>query len=316
MATTEQTEFTFPDETEVVEKPQVKATAPEIEIIDDTPPADRGRTPMKDPPVDPTQEELEGYSESVRTRIKHFTKGYHEERRAKEAAQREKDEALRIAQAAVAENQRLQGSLSQNQSALVEQAKLALTAQADSAKKRLKEAMEAFDADAQIEATQQLTSANSKLEQIQNFRPAPVQQQKPVVQLPQPVQQQTALDPKLQAWTEKNTWFGDDEEATGYALALHNKLLKEGIANGSDEYYRRIDASMQKRFPDVVGAGDDDSTGATAPRARTNIVAPATRSTAPRKIVLTSTQVSLAKRLGVPLEAYAKQVAAEMSRSK
>lgn len=308
---TEQTEFTFPDEQE--DKKSVhRAEAAEIEIVDDTPPEDRGRSPMKEPPADPTQEELEGYSESVRTRIKHFTKGYHEERRAKEAAIREKEEAFRIANAAVQENQRLQGSLSQNQSALVEQAKLALTAQAEAAKKKLKEAMEAFDADAQIEATQELTSANAKLEQIHNFRPAPVQTPKPVVQTPQTQQ----LDPKLQAWTEKNTWFGEDEEATGYALALHQKLLKEGVANGSDEYYRRIDASMQKRFPDVVGVGDDDGAGAPPPRARTNIVAPATRSTAPRKIVLTSTQVSLAKRLGVPLEAYAKQVAAEMSRSR
>ena len=312
MATPEQVEFSFPDEGgDVQAKPA--AAASEVEIVDDTPPADRGRTPMETPPKDPTQEELAGYSEGVRKRIQHFTKGYHEERRAKEQAQREKDEALRFAQSAVEENKNLRGSLGQNQTALVEQAKLAVNAEAEAAKRKYKTALEAFDTDGTIAAQEELTQARIKMDRLNNFRPATVQAPQQVVQTPQVPQRAPAQDPKLSEWTEKNPWFGANKRMTAYALGLHEELVSEGVQTGSDAYYKRIDADLKDRFPDVIGTGADAD--AQPQRQRTNVVAPATRSTASRKVVLTQSQVAVAKRLGVPLEAYAKQVA-EIERTK
>ena len=98
---------------------------------------------------------------------------------------------------------------------------------------------------------------------------------------------------------------------TAYALGLHEDLVAEGIPSGSDEYYKRIDADMKERFSEQFGA-DTKSVEAKSQRAKSNNVAPATRSTAAKKVVLTQTQVNLAKRLGVPLELYARKVAEEM----
>jgi len=317
----EQTEFEFPDEAEanprkggkVVEpEPEVEiaAEAPEIEVVDDTPEEDRNRKPMAEPPKDVTDEELSKYDESVQKRIKHFTKGYHEERRAKEAAQREKDEALRIAQAVIEENKKLKGSVSQGQNALIEQAKKVVANELEEAKRQYKAAYEAGDSDALVEAQEALTSAKMKAERVNNFKPAPLQEEKTDVQPAYQPQQAAPVDEKLLAWQDKNQWFGSNKRMTAYALGVHEDLVGEGIQAGSDEYYKRIDADMRERFADQFGA--DEPADAKPQRTKSNVVAPATRSTAPRKIVLTQTQVNLAKRLGVPLELYARKVAEEM----
>jgi hypothetical protein len=313
MADFEKVEFEFPDEKVEAEDKVNASEKPDtdIEIVDDTPPEDRGRAPMKEPPTEPTEDELASYSESVRNRFKHFTKGYHDERRAKEAAQREKDEAMRIAQALVEENQKLKGSLSQGQNALIEQAKKVVANEVEQAKAKYKAALEAFDTDATVAAQQELWAAQNKADKINNFRPAPLQEEKVAVQ-PQQIQQQApAADPKLLAWQERNQWFGSNKRMSAYALGVHDDLVAEGVPAGSDEYYRRLDADMQDRFPDQFGVKEP----ADAPSQRqksNNVVAPATRSTAPKKIVLTQSQVAVAKRLGVPLELYARKVAEEM----
>lgn len=313
MADIEKTEFNFPDE-QIVTKPEASAApkqeaAPEIEIevVDDTPPQDRNRTPMAEPPQEPTEEELASYSESVRKRFQHFTKGFHEERRAKEAAQREKEEALRLAQAVVEENNKLKGSLSYNQNALLEQAKKTIAGEVEEAKRKYKEALEAFDNEATVAAQQALFAAQLKADRINNFRPAPLQQTKTEVQ-PTPQRQAPQIDSKTLAWQERNKWFGVDRKKTAYALGLHEELAGKGVQVGSDEYFRMLDQDLSERFPDQ-GAGNVD---APTQRASSNVVAPATRSTAPKKIVLSKTQVSIAKRLGVPLELYARKVAEEM----
>lgn len=316
MADTEKTEFEFPDEKEenprkggkVVETAEEEA--PEIEVVDDTPEEDRYRTPMAEAPQDPTEEELASYSESVKNRFKHFTKGYHEERRAKEAAQREKDEALRIAQAVFEENKRLKGSVNQNQVALLEQAKKVVNSEIEQAKRQYKEAYESGDSDKLLEAQEALTTAKIRADKVNNFRPAPLQEQETPVQMaPQP-QQAAPVDEKLLAWQDKNQWFGSNKRMTSYALGLHEELVENGIRVGSEEYYKRIDTDIRERFPDQVGAGE--SVDAKPQRTKSNVVSPATRSTAPKKIVLTQTQVNIAKRLGVPLELYARKVAEEM----
>jgi hypothetical protein len=309
MANVQNDEFKFPDETPVVtseEKVEYEVeAAPEIEVVDDTPEADKGRKPMKEAPAEVTDDELEQYSDGVKKRIQHFSKGYHEERRAKEAALREREEALRLAQNLVEENKRLQGSLGQGQQALLEQAKKVVANEVEQAKQKLKAAHEAGDTEAFIEAQEELTKAVNRAERVNNFKPAPLQAPAPVVQ-PTPQAQEFApqVDSKARAWQETNPWFGKDEEMTALALAAHEKLVKGGVDPTSDEYYEKINSRIRQVFPDAFPSEK--------PAKRSSVVAPATRSTAPRKIVLTQSQVNIAKRLGVPLEAYARQVAEDM----
>lgn len=309
MANVQHEEFKFPDETPVVtseEKVEYEVeAAPEIEVVDDTPEQDKGRKPMKEPPAEVTDDELEQYSEGVKKRIQHFSKGYHEERRAKEAALREREEALRLAQNLVEENKRLQGSLGQGQQALLEQAKKVVANEVEQAKAKLKEAHEAFDTDGIVAAQEELAKAVNRAERVNNFKPAPLQAPAPVVQpAPQAQEFVPQVDSKARAWQDANPWFGKDEEMTALALAAHEKLVKGGIDPTSDEYYEKINSRIRQVFPDAFPSEK--------PAKKPSVVAPATRSTAPRKIVLTQSQVNIAKRLGVPLEAYARQVAEDM----
>ena len=322
MAEFEKVEYEFPDEKEAREAKEAQSELPldakaqeteepEIEVVDDTPARDRGKKPLDTAPEDPTDDELKKYSEDVQKRIEKFTKGYHDERRAKEAAMREKEEAIRLAQAIIEENKKLKGSLNKGQEALLQQAKAAVDLEMEKAKRKFKEAYDAGDSEALTEAQDALTKANMKAERIANFKPAPLQQEekgvedKQFVQAPQP-------DNKALAWQDENRWFGKDEEMTSFALGLHQKLVKSGIDPRSDEYYERIDSRMRQVFPDAFSTSPDDSDKAERPsRAKASVVAPATRSTGSKKITLTQTQVNIAKRLGVPLELYAKKVAEE-----
>jgi len=312
MAEVEKTEFEFPDEKE--ENPRkggkVVEPEPEIEVVDDTPEEDKYRTPMAEAPQDPTEEELATYSESVKNRFKHFTKGYHEERRAKEAAQREKDEAIRFAHSMVEENKKLKGSVNQGQTVLLEQAKKVINSEIEDAKRLYKEAYESGYADKLLDAQEALTTARIRADKVNNFRPAPLQEEETPVQIAQQAPQPAPVDEKLSAWQDQNRWFGSNKRMTSYALGLHEELVESGVRVGSDEYYKRIDTDIRERFPDQVGAGE--SVDAKPQRTKSNVVSPATRSTAPKKIVLTQSQVNIAKRLGVPLELYARKVADEM----
>jgi hypothetical protein len=301
---TEQRTFRFPDEIEE----KVDET-PELEIIDDAPVVDQGRKPADEPPKEFSEDELETYNDSVKKRIKHFTKGYHDERRAKEAAFREKEEALRLAQSVVEENKKLKGSLSQGQTALLEQAKKVVDNEIQAAKNKYKSAYELGDSDALAEAQSELTAVTIKAERLHNFKPAPLQEEKNEVQTQ--VTQPQQLDRKAEAWKEKNNWFGSDRRMTSYALAIHEELTQDERLNpSSDEYYRRIDSEMRTRFPDAF---ESDTEVDASPPPKKSIVAPATRSTASKKIVLTQSQVNIAKRLGVSLEDYARQVAKQRS---
>ena len=299
-------DFKFPDEvaaeaTKDEVEFEVEGEA-EIEVVDDTPEADRGRAPMKEPPAEVTDDELAQYSEGVKKRIQHFSKGYHEERRAKETALREREEALRLAQTLVEENKKLQGSLGQGQQALLEQAKKVVANEVEQARQKYKAAYESGDADAVVAAQEELTAAKIKAERVNNFKPAVAKPETPVVQPEPQAVSAPPVDRKAVEWQKQNTWFGADEEMTGFAIALHNKLVKSGVDPQSDEYYRRVNARVREVFPNAFPSEKRQS----------NVVAPATRSTAPKKVVLTKSAVEIAKRLGVPLEAYAKQVAEGM----
>lgn len=303
-------EFKFPDEVPVNTKEEkvdfeIENNDTEVEVVDDTPAQDRGRTPMKEPPAEGTDDELAKYSDGVKQRIQHFSKGYHEERRAKEAALREREEALKLAQNLIEENKKLQGTLGQGQQALLEQAKQTATAEIAAAKQKLKDAHEAFDTDSIVAAQEELAKAVNKAERLSSIKPPapPVQTQQNVVQtqpsVPQP-------DPKALAWRDANPWFGSNKRMTAMALAVHQELVDNGVDTASDEYYSAVNAEMRKTFPEAFPSAKSAKAS--------NVVAPATRSTAPKKIVLTQTQVSLAKRLGLTPEQYARAVADQMRR--
>jgi len=312
----EQTEFEFPDEQTTSARAGGRVVAPEaddkpeIEVIDDTPEVDRNRKPMVEPPKDVTDDELSKYDESVRKRIQHFTKGYHEERRAKESAQREREEAVRMAHAIIEENKQLKGTLSSGQTAYIEQAKLVAANEMEKAKAKYKAAYEAGDSDALADAQEAMTTAKLHADRVDNFRPTPLQTAETGVQTQTQAQPEPQVDTKLRAWQDRNPWWGSNKKMTAYALGFHSELVDNGITVGSDDYYKAIDDEMRGRFSDTFES--EKPTDATPSSKTSNVVAPATRSTAPRKVVLTKSQVEIAKRLGVPLELYARKVAEEM----
>lgn len=309
MAEIEKTEFEFPHE---VEEKQSKAGGkivepesdePEIEVIDDTPEEDRGREPMKTPPEEPTDEELATYSKRDRTKTREFHKAYHDERRAKEVALREKEEAIRIAQQVYEENQRLKGTVDSNQNIMLDQVKRTIAQEIDQAKAKYKKAYEDGDSEALVDAQEELTNAKIKADRVNNFKPKPLQAQENVVQTspsaPKP-------DERAEDWQRANPWFGPDTEMTGFALAVHNKLInEEGVDPKSDEYYQRLNGRLRQVFPDKFESAEP---GDANRRPKSNVVASASRSTAPKKITLTASEVSIAKRLGIPLELYARKV--------
>ena len=209
----------------------------EIEVVDDTPKADRNRKPS-DPPEDVTDEELEDYSEKVRKRIQHFSKGYHDERRAKEAAQREREELERLSQQLVEENKKLKANVNKNQSALLEQAKKSAVSELESAKKQYKDAYEAGDSDGVLAAQENLTNAKIKSDRLNNFKlPALQEDETPAKVATEPAPEPVQIDERASAWQEANPWFNQDVEMTSYALGLHNKLVNEGVSPQSDDYY-------------------------------------------------------------------------------
>ena len=241
--------------------------------------------------------------------LQHFSKGYHDQRRAAEQAAREKAELEAMAARLVEENKKLKGTVGQNQQAMLEQAKKMAERELEEAKAKFKQAYDAGESDAVVAAQEELTTAKLKSERVNNLKLPALQESESEVQTQTTA---PAVDDRAVQWQKANTWFGPDDEMTSFALGLHQKLVKQGINPRSDEYYEKIDSRMRQVFPDAFDDVEEDEPEETKPRRKTNVVAPATRSTAPKKIVLTQTQVALAKRLGVPLEEYAKQVAMEM----
>ena len=274
----------------------------DIEVIDDTPEEDQGREASA-PPEEVTDEELEGYSSKVRKRINKIQKGYHDERRAKEAAAREREEAVSFARQLAEENRTLKSNVAKNREVLLEQAKRTTAIEVLSAKKQYKDAYDAGDSDKVLEAQDKLTTAKIKADKLANFEPEPLQEDNNDVTM-QDTSPQQQVDTKAQAWAERNTWFQQDEEMTQLAFGLHNKLVAEGIDPTSDEYYERIDSRVQQLFPEKF----EDA----PKKKRANVVASASRSTAAKKVKLKASQVQLAKRLGLTNEQYARQLMKEM----
>jgi hypothetical protein len=294
-----------------------KAAKPEvdIEVEDDTPPEDRGKAPMPKALVEELEkDDLEEYSEKVKTRLKQMKKVWHDERREKEAALREQQEAISLARRIMEENQRLKGTLSQGERILVDTSKNSAEMELAAAKRAYKEAYEAGDSDKVVEAQEKLTEANYKLQQIKNYRPT-LQVPETEVEIPQTVQQAPVLDAKTRAWQERNTWWGTDDEMTASALGLHQKLIRQHGDKfvGTDDYWQAVDETMRRRFPEYFGEQEHPADGGGRPVTRTEtkpatVVAPASRSTSSKKIVLKQSQVLLAKKLGLTPEQYAREM--------
>ncbi len=316
-------EYKFPDEIDADESAdQIELDLEtdgkvEIEIVDDTPAQDRNRKPLDREVADPTDDELNEYSAKVQKRMKELTHKSHDERRKAEALAREKTELERAAKALADENRRLQEYVQVGQNAYIDKSKSLAQIAMDNAKSKFKAALDIGDTDAATAAQQEMMSAQMEMEQVNNFKPTPLREpeQPAYTQASQPTQApQTTLDDRSIDWASRNPWFErrGDEDMTGYAYGVHNKLVREygPEYTRTDEYFTKIDSAVRRAFPERFDDLEDNADAQPRKQSRPKtVVAPAQRSTAPKKIRLSLTQQNVAKRLGIPLELYAKKLA-------
>jgi hypothetical protein len=307
--------YKFPDEIEDEKKNQAALQDEEgdveIEIVDDTPPNDRFSPKLDKEVEDPTEEEIDSYGKKVQDRIKELTHARHDERRAKEALLREKQELERIAQHMSEENKKLKQYVSTGTEQYGVMAKTAAEAELDKARREYKAAQESFDTDAILAAQESLFEAKLKLQNAQNFRPPALQNENYEVQPRQQASEPVRADEKTLRWQAKNQWFGSDgfEEITSFALGLHQKLVNGGVDPRSDDYFEQIDARVKSKFPEVFGGAEDRPRSVdTSSRKPAAVVAPATRSTGTRKIQLTPTQAALIKKYNLDPKKYVAEV--------
>jgi hypothetical protein len=310
-------EFKFPDEIEA----EKKASAPveddiEVEIVDDTPEEDRqNAAPMPKDIVDELeQDELEEYSEKAKMRLKQLKKVWNDERRAKESATAEQAEAIRVAQLLIEENKKLKGRLSDGEKTLVSNHKEKLERELSDAKKEFKDAYDSGDSDRLADAQERLTDVKFKSAQADAYKPEfenTLQEEEFDVQSQQPQR----LDPKTQAWLDKNSWYGVDQDMSYLAMGVHRRLQVEGVPVGSENYFNSIDAEMRRRFPEKFEDQSESKTSENTVSKNTakvskpsTVVAPATRSTSPKKITLTQRQLNLAKKFKLTPEQYAREL--------
>jgi len=244
------------------------------------------------------------YSAKVKKKLLQMKKLAHDERREKDAAMREQQEALSFAQQVIEENKRLKSHLNENEKSILQSVSKNVEMEMEQAKRSYREAYESGDTEKMLDAQQKLTDVALKQEKVKNFKPSPLQTENPVVQTRQ---ETPRADPSAVAWQQENAWFGQDKLMTGMALALHEQLKDDGVVLSSQEYYKRIDETMRQRFPEKFETDKTNESSRTRPS--TN-VAPATRSTSPKKIRLTQSQLAISKKLGLSPEQYALAVLA------
>jgi hypothetical protein len=283
-----------------------------IEIVDDTPEEDRGKKRRPDgvEPDIPDDDEIATYSGNVQKRLKKLKYEFHEERRRKDEALREHAAAVSFAEKVLQERNVLAERLSRGEEALIEQAKRRAAMQLEQAERQYRNAHEMGDTDALLSSQKDIMRLTAEQQQLDNYRHQPPERIEPQ----RPQQAQNEPDEKAKTWLKSNPWFGNDEEMSGYAYGVHERLIKrEGITPLSDNYYQRIDAAMQHRFPEYFGeeGGMEVSVPTKGqPARRVPVVAPATRSVArsTRTVQLTPSQIALAKRFKLTPEQYAAQM--------
>jgi hypothetical protein len=283
----------------------------EVVIEDDTPPEDRGRQPLPREIVEELDnDELDKYDDTVKQRLKQFKKAWHDERREKERALREQQEAITVAKRVFEENKKLRTTLTSGEEHLLTSYRSTAELEVEKAKRAYKEAFDSGDSEKLADAQETLASATYRLEQLKQYKPA-LQPEKDAVEETKQTQDIPRPDQKALAWQERNSWYGSDPEMTAAALGLHQKLAQaHGVSFvGTDDYWSRIDKTMRQRFPEYFGTEERQSESKPRQESRApTVVAPASRSTAPKRIVLNQSQLSIAKRLGLTPEQYAKEV--------
>jgi hypothetical protein len=303
MAQLELNKFNFPDE-EVEEEI-------EIEIVDDVPEEDRkNATPMPKNIVDEIDnDDLEAFTGQAKERLLQMKKIMHDERRAKEEALREQQEAIRVAQQLVNENKNLKGRLSTGEQTLVNNYKENVIRELDDAKREYKDAYDSGDSDRLSEAQEKLIDVKMKSQQIEQYKPEfaedTLQYEETNVQMPQQPQR---LEPTTQAWLDKNSWYGTDDDMSYLAMGIHRRLEREGVALGSAHYFNVIDKEIRQRFPEKFDEESSETEIKTSAKKPSNVVAPATRSTSPKRVKLTPTQLGLAKKFNLTPEQYAREL--------
>ena len=297
-------EYKFPDELDK-EKNQVDDEL-DLEIEDDTPEQDRNKDPLPEEVKEELyNDELEDYSTKVKKKLIQMKKLAHDERREKEAAVREQQEAINLVQKVIEENKRLKSTLSNSEKNVLSSIQRAVELELDAAKKAYREAYDSGDTDKVMEAQERLTEASLKRDKVKNFRPQPLQTEEYEVQTAPRPAERVAVDNKAVAWQKQNSWFGEDKLMTGMALALHEQLKEEGIALSSQEYYRRIDETMRKRFPERFEDDKPEEARGTRP---SSVVASASRSTSSKRVRLNTSQLNIAKKLNLTPEQYAREM--------
>jgi len=301
-------EFKFPDELGL-EGGDSKNEI-EIEIEDDTPIEDRNKEPMPREIVEKLDaDELEEYGDEVKEKLKQMKKVYHDERREKERALRDQQDAITFAKRVSEENKRIKQMYSHGEREYAETLKTSAEMSLEMAKQDYKKAYEEGDTDKVIDAQQRMQEANLRVMQAKNFRPTALQEENFEVQTEyEQVPSVPTPDNKAMSWQKRNSWFGQDKEMTAAALGLHEKLKDNGFEIGSDEYYATLDKTIRKRFPENFEEAQEEEVVSRSEPARTKprtVVAPAVRSTASNKIKLSPRQVELAKKLGLTPERYA-----------
>lgn len=314
--------YKFPDEEDDKGKPEdtldVSVEDDDVEIKvdvkDDTPPEDRFVEPLPNSIKEDLEkaDDSEDYSHNVKLKFKQYKKAWHDERREKEAALREQQEALAVAQRILDENRKLKNVLQSGEKELISTYQSSAEMEVEKASRNYKEAYDSGDSDKLLEAQQEMIRAQLKLDKAKNFKPT-VQNEENDVQLAPQRTQNPQMDPKVASWVSKNPWFVDQNKRSmrRYAEGVHEDLeAKYGRGFiGTDEYFEAIDKEVKRRFPEEFAAASTNDEEEKPQRTKpSTVVAPAKRSTAPKKVVLSKTQVGLAKKFGLTNEQYAREL--------
>ena len=320
MAEFEKDDFKFPHEAEET-KGKPLETAEEVEYIveDDTPPEDRNREPLPAEVIktlENSDEEHENLDPKAQiARIKAYKKAWNDERRVKDTAMREQQAALDLAKQVIEENKQLKAQYNAGEKTYIETVQNAADTTLAMAKREYKEALESGDSERIVEAQTALSEATYKLQQAKQFKPSALQNEKTEVQLQQ-LQQQPKTDPKTQAWLDENPWYGAKKAMSSFAVGIHEELVDEYGTKvvGSDQYFKHIDKTMRKKFPEYFDTMEEssqaepDQESQTTPKAKpSTVVAPATRSTSSKQVRLKQSQMTLIKKLGLTPEVYARE---------
>jgi hypothetical protein len=316
MAQFEKDDFKFPDEIEeTTAQDQPEEELLEIEVVDDVPEEDKiNSAPIpKDIADEIEKDDLESYSKEAKQRLLQLKKLMHDERRAKDAAIKDQQDALNLARSIIEENKRLKGRLSEGEKSLVSNVKQNISYELEKAKQEYKNAYDSGDSDRLVEAQEKLTEVKFKAQQLEQYKPEftedTLQNEESDVKMQSQPQR---LDSKTQSWLDKNQWYGVDDDMSYLAHGIHRRLEREGVPIGSDHYWSTIDTEVRKRFPEKFQDGEEtkdssntETKNSVKPSKPSTVVAPATRSTSPKRVKLSPRQIQLAKKLNLTPEQYA-----------